>query len=71
VFVQNKEIKPFGSDIGGLLTDLLEGARRRNLAPNSLAAYERTWKALFAWPRPQVWIRALFLFLLPRKRIDF
>jgi integrase len=26
-----------------------EGARRRNLSPNSLAAYERTWRAFLAW----------------------
>jgi hypothetical protein len=38
-----------GSDSGGLLADLLEGARRRNLSANSLAAYERTWKAFLAW----------------------
>ena len=41
--------KPSGSDVGGLLADLLEGARRRDLSPNSLAAYERTWKAFLAW----------------------
>jgi hypothetical protein len=35
--------------LGGLLADLLEGARRRNLAANSLAAYERTWRAFLAW----------------------
>jgi site-specific recombinase XerD len=28
---------------------LLEGARRRNLAANSRAAYERTWRAFLAW----------------------
>ena len=38
-----------GSDSGGLLADLLEAARRRNLAANSLAAYERTWKAFLPW----------------------
>ena len=46
---QNDELKPSGSDIGGLLADLLEGARRRNLSANSLAAYERTWRAFLAW----------------------
>ena len=38
-----------GSDLGGLLADLLEGARRRNLSANSLAAYERTWRVFLAW----------------------
>jgi hypothetical protein len=33
----------------GLLADLLEGARRRNLSQNSLAAYERTWRTFLAW----------------------
>ena len=33
----------------GLLADLVEGARRRNLSANTLAAYERTWKAFLAW----------------------
>jgi integrase len=46
---ENYELKPSGSDTGGLLADLLEGARRRNLSANSLAAYERTWKAFLAW----------------------
>jgi hypothetical protein len=46
---ENEEPKPSGSDIGGLLADLLEGARRRNLSSNSLAAYERTWRAFLAW----------------------
>jgi integrase len=49
VLGENEEAKPSGSDIGGLLADLLEGARRRNLSANSLAAYERTWKAFLAW----------------------
>ena len=40
---------PLGSDSGGLLADLLEGARRRNLSANSLAVYERTWRRFFAW----------------------
>ena len=40
---------PSGSDLGGLLADLLEGARRRNLSDNSLAAYERTWRTFLAW----------------------
>jgi hypothetical protein len=39
---ENDEPKPSGSDLGHLLADLLEGARRRNLSENSLAAYERT-----------------------------
>ena len=38
-----------GSDIQGLSADLLEAARRRNLSAKSLAAYERTWRALLAW----------------------
>jgi hypothetical protein len=46
---QNQEAGPSGSDSGGLLADLLEGARRRNLSPNSLVAYERTWRAFLAW----------------------
>jgi integrase len=49
VLRENEELKPSGSDLGGLLADLLEGARRRNLAENSLAAYERTWRAFLAW----------------------
>jgi len=32
----------------GFWADLLEGARRRNLSGNSLAAYERTWRAFLA-----------------------
>ena len=40
---------PSGSDSGGLLADLLEGARRRNLSANSLAAYERIGKVSCAW----------------------
>jgi hypothetical protein len=39
----NEEAEPKGSDFAGLLADLLEGARRRNLSANNLAAYERTW----------------------------
>jgi integrase len=46
VLVENEEA---GADSGRLLEDLLEGARRRNLSDNSLAAYERTWRALLAW----------------------
>ena len=46
---KNIESEPSGSDSGGLLADLLEGARRRNLSENSLAAYERTWRAFLAW----------------------
>jgi site-specific recombinase XerD len=46
---ENDELKPSGSDVAGLLADLLEGARRRNLSANSLAAYERTWRAFLAW----------------------
>ena len=64
---ENNELKPSGSDVGGLIADLLEGARRRNLSVNSLTAYERTWRGR----RRQVWIPARFLFLLPRRRIDF
>jgi hypothetical protein len=40
VLGQNEEAVPSGSDVGGRLIDLVEGARRRNLASNSLAAYE-------------------------------
>jgi integrase/recombinase XerD len=46
---ENREAEPSGSDFGGLLADLLEGARRRNLSANSLAAYERTWRTFLAW----------------------
>jgi hypothetical protein len=49
VLVENREAAPSGSDSGGFLADLLEGARRRNLSANSLAAYERTWRAFLAW----------------------
>ena len=49
VLVGNQEAGPSGSDSGGLLADLLEGARRRNLSANSLAAYERTWTRFLAW----------------------
>jgi hypothetical protein len=49
VLGENEEVKPSGSDVGGLLADLVEGTRRRNLSANSLAAYERTWKAFLAW----------------------
>src|SRR4029077_14922808 len=49
VLVGNREAGPSGSDSGGLLADLLEGASRRNLSANSLAAYERTWTRFLAW----------------------
>ena len=49
MLVGNREAGPSGSDSGGLLADLLEGARRRNLSANSLAAYERTWTRFLAW----------------------
>jgi integrase len=49
VLGENEAGKPSGSDVGGLLADLVEGARRRNLSANSLLAYERTWKAFLAW----------------------
>ena len=49
MLVGNQEAGPSGSDSGGLLADLLEGARRRNLSANSLAAYERTWTRFLAW----------------------
>jgi integrase len=50
VLGQNEEAgRPSGSDSSELLADLLRGARRRNLSPNSLAAYERTWRAFLAW----------------------
>jgi hypothetical protein len=48
VLVGNREARPSGSDSGGLLADLLEGARRRDLSANSLAAYERTWTRFLA-----------------------
>ncbi|MDQ3621068.1 MAG: tyrosine-type recombinase/integrase [Verrucomicrobiota bacterium] len=38
-----------GSDPQSLLADLLEAARRRNLSPNSLLAYQRTWTQFLAW----------------------
>jgi hypothetical protein len=47
--VGNEEADPKGSDLTGLLADLLEGARRRNLSANSLAAHERTWRTFLAW----------------------
>jgi hypothetical protein len=46
---ENEEAEPKGSDFAWLLADLLEGARRRNLSANSLAAYERTWTKFLAW----------------------
>jgi len=49
VLGENEQAGPSGSDSGGLLADLLEGARRRNLSANSLAAYERTWTKFLAW----------------------
>ncbi len=49
MLVGNIEDRPQGSDIQGLSTDLIEGARRRNLSVNSLAAYERTWRTFLAW----------------------
>jgi hypothetical protein len=50
VLGENDEAALSGSDLGRLLADLLEGgARRRNLSENSLAAYERTWRAFLAW----------------------
>ena len=49
MLVGNIEAGLSGSDSGGLLADLVEGARRRNLSANSLAAYERTWRAFLAW----------------------
>ena len=49
MLVENKEDGPQGSDIQGLSADLIEGARRRNLSANSLAAYERTWTRFLAW----------------------
>jgi hypothetical protein len=71
VLGENEEPKPSGSDIGGLLADLVEGARQRNLSANSLAAYERTWRAFLRGLPLQASIHALFLFLLPRKRTGF
>jgi hypothetical protein len=49
VLAENDELKASGSDVGGLLSDLIEGARRRHLSPNSLMACEQTWRALLAW----------------------
>ena len=49
MLVGNREAGPSGSDTGGLLADLLERARRRNLSANSLVAYERTWTSCLAW----------------------
>jgi hypothetical protein len=46
---ENEESGPSGSDLGGLLADPLEGARRRSLSVNSLTAYERTWRTFLAW----------------------
>ena len=58
----NEESGPSGSDSGGLLADLLECGRRRNLSANSLAAYERTWRAFLASARLQVWIHEALSF---------
>ena len=49
MLAENEETALSRSDLGGLLADLLEGARRRNLSANSLAAYERTWRTFLAW----------------------
>jgi hypothetical protein len=49
VLGENDEAALSGSNLGGLLADLLEGARRRSLSENSLAAYDRTWSAFLAW----------------------
>jgi integrase len=49
VLGENIEESPQGSDIQGLLADLIEAARRRNLSANGLAAYERTWTWFLAW----------------------
>ena len=46
---ETEAVALYGSDFGGLLEGLLEGARRRNLSGNSLAAYERTRRAFLAW----------------------
>ena len=67
----NDEAAPSGSDLGGFLADLLEGARRRNLSANSLAAYERTGGRSSRGQRPRAWIHALFLFLPPWRGIGF
>jgi hypothetical protein len=69
VLVGNQEAGPSGSDSGGLLADLLEGARRRNLSANSLTAYKRTWTGF--WPRrqPRASIRGVFLFLIPSPKL--
>jgi hypothetical protein len=39
-----KKLSRLDSDSGGLMADLLEASRRRNLS-----AYERTWKGFLAW----------------------
>jgi hypothetical protein len=49
VLVENEEAEPKGSDLGGLLADLLEGAPPTEPVSHSLVAYERTWKAFLAW----------------------
>jgi site-specific recombinase XerD len=49
VLGENEEAGPSESDLAGLLADPLEGAGRRRLSANSLAAYERTWSAFLAW----------------------
>jgi hypothetical protein len=51
---ENRESKPSGSDLGGLLAGLLERARRRNLSANSLTTYERTWTKFLAWAAAEV-----------------
>ena len=70
MLVGNQEAGPSGSDSGGLLADLLEGARRRNLSTNSLAAYERTWTRFLAWAAGRE-LRIGLACQLPRLPIEF
>jgi hypothetical protein len=62
VLGQNEEAVPSGSDVGGRLIDLVEGARRRNLASNSLAAYEVLGRRFSHGRQLLVWIHGVFLY---------
>jgi hypothetical protein len=68
---EKDELKPSGSDVGGLLADLLEGARRRNLSAIASRPMNAPGKRSSPGPPLQSPIPELFLFLLPRKRTDF
>jgi hypothetical protein len=68
VLGENEEAAISGSDLGGLLADLLEGARRRNLSvnrPRMSAPGGRSSRG----PRPRAWIRERFLFLIPSPKL--